>query len=129
MTDQSRHFDQYVLLADDSALPAIARWLEAVDEDIQASVYIEIAGAGDRQPLQHGEGVQLYWLERNGFDAASSTLLEDVLRDHEPEDGETFYWIAADARRTQLMQQFLLEYLQVQPEAIRTGIHTQDHAE
>ena len=38
-------YDHYVLLGDETALPAIGRWLEAMPADMHAEVYIEIADA------------------------------------------------------------------------------------
>lgn len=61
----------------------------------------------------------IYWLERNGFDAATSTLLEDSLRDYEPHDGDTFYWIGAESMRARAMRKFLEEHLQVDKESVR----------
>ena len=112
-------FDAYVLLGDETALPAIARRVEELPEGAVAQVYIEVPEEADRQELYSDADVQASWLERNGFDAASSTLLEDVLRDFEAPDGDTFYWIAAESQRARAMRQFLEEYLHVPSQWIR----------
>lgn len=112
-------YDQYLLLGDETALPAIGRWLEEMREGTQARVFIEIAEAGERQPLHSAADVRIHWLERNGVDAATSTLLEDVLRDFEPDEGDTFYWIATESRRARMMRKFVEGHLQVDPQSIR----------
>lgn len=112
-------FDAYVLLGDETALPAIARRVETLPEGAVAQVYIEVPEEADRQEFYSEADVQVSWLERNGFDAASSTLLEDVLRDFEEPDGDTFYWIAAESQRARAMRQFLEEYLNVPTDWIR----------
>lgn len=112
-------FDAYVLFGDETALPAIARRLAELPAQARAEVFIEIPEAGDRQPLHGAAQVNVRWFERNGFDAAGSTLLEDVLVDFEPPEGDAFYWIAAESRRARLMRKFIEEHLQVPKEWIR----------
>jgi NADPH-dependent ferric siderophore reductase len=112
-------YDHYVLIGDETALPVIGRWLEEMDEGMQAQVFIEIADTSERQPLRSPADVRIHWLERDGLDAATSTLLEDVLRDFEPEDGDTFYWIATESRRARMMRKFVEGHLHVDAHSIR----------
>ena len=48
----------------------------------------EVADADERQDLPQYENVRIQWLERNGFAAVGSTLLEDMLTDFEAPDGD-----------------------------------------
>jgi len=112
-------FDCYVLIGDETALPAIARRLEELPEGTVAEVFIEIPEEGDRQPLESAAQVTVSWFERNGFDAASSTLLEDALVDFEQPDGDTHYWIATESKRARMMRKFVEGHLQVPKEWIR----------
>ncbi len=123
-------YDHYVLLGDETALPAIGRWLEEMAEGTQAEVFIEIADAGERQPLATRADARIHWLERNGFDAAGSSLLEDALRDFEVPEGDAFYWIAAESRRARMMRKFIEGHLRVDKDSIRaTGYWKADAAE
>jgi NADPH-dependent ferric siderophore reductase len=112
-------FDAYVLIGDETALPAIARRLAELPAHAVAEVFVEIPEEGDRQPLESAAQVNVTWFERNGFDAASSTLLEDALVDFEAPDGDAFYWIAVESRRARLMRKFVEGHLQVPKEWIR----------
>lgn len=112
-------YDAYVLIGDETALPAIARRLAELPEHAQAEVLIEIPEEGDRQPLPSAAQVRVSWLERNGFDAANSTLLEDALVDFEVPDGDAFYWIALESRRARMMRKFIEGHLQVPKDWIR----------
>ena len=49
------------------------------------------------------------WLERNGVSADQSELLERALRELSVPAGDTFYWIAAESRRTRNMRRWLSE--------------------
>ncbi|KRG83869.1 iron utilization protein [Stenotrophomonas daejeonensis] len=112
-------FDAYVLIGDETALPAIARRLAELPAHAVAEVFVEIPEEGDRQPLESTAQVNVTWFERNGFDAAGSTLLEDALVDFEAPDGDAFYWIAVESRRARLMRKFVEGHLQVPKEWIR----------
>lgn len=114
-------YDHYLLVGDETALPAIARRLEEMGAHQHAQVFVEIADASERQPLSSAADVQIHWLERNGVNAADSRLLEDALRDFEPGDGDTFYWIAAESRRARTMRQFIEEAFAVDKGSIRAS--------
>lgn len=107
-------FDRYVLVGDETALPAIGRWVEQYRGNAPIVALIEIPQAEDAQVLATPPQVELHWLPRDGADAASSTLLEQALRDLmalQPPTaaGDTFYWIAAESRRARAMRQYLSE--------------------
>ncbi|MGV8960040.1 MAG: siderophore-interacting protein [Stenotrophomonas sp.] len=122
-------YDAYVLIGDETALPAIARHLEMLPEHAQAEVFIEVPDADDRQPLPSAAQVRVSWLERNGFDAASSTLLEDALVDFEEPDGDAFYWIACESRRARMMRKFIEGHLGVPKDWIRATGYWKAHPE
>jgi NADPH-dependent ferric siderophore reductase len=94
-----------------------------------ADVYIEIPESGDRQELPDDDRIRVSWLERNGFDAASSTLLEDVLTDFEEPDGDTFYWIATESRRARMMRKYIEGHLGVPKDWIRSTGYWKAHAD
>jgi NADPH-dependent ferric siderophore reductase len=99
-------FDHYVLVADETGLPAIGRWLEEMPASAFATVLVEIPDASDRQMLFTEATCGVQWLERDGADGAASTLLEDALRRLSVR-GDAFYWIAAESRRARNMRLFL----------------------
>jgi len=113
-------YDGYVLIGDETALPAMARWIDALPEQAQVMAFIEVAEEAERQPLPQYENVSIQWLERNGVGAAHSSLLENVLTDLEPPEGDVFYWIATESRRARRMRRFLEDHLQVPRDWIRS---------
>lgn len=107
-------FDHYVLVADETGLPAVGRWLEEMPTSTSATVLVEIPDASDRQMLFTDAACEIRWFERDGANGASSSLLEDALRSlaalHRPAPkGDTFYWIAAESRRARNMRLMLAE--------------------
>ncbi|GLQ50480.1 siderophore-interacting protein [Dyella flava] len=123
-------FDRYVLVGDETALPAMGRWLEEMHADKQVHVLAEIPEAADRQSLGSQARFTVTWLEREGADGASSDLLERALRELPTWPGDTFYWIATESRRVRGMRKYLAEECGVPKEWIRaTGYWKADGAE
>lgn len=112
-------FDHYVLIGDETALPAIGRRLDEMPADAHVVVLVEIPEQADRQPLGSQAAFEVTWLERHGADAASSELLEKALRELSELPGDTFYWIAAESRRVRAMRRYLAEQRGVPKEWIR----------
>lgn len=100
-------FDRYVLAGDETALPAIGRWLEEMPAGAHATALIELPEAADRQPLRSRADVDIRWLERNGEPATDSRRLEHALRGLPAIEGDSFYWIAAESGRARAMRQWL----------------------
>lgn len=98
-------FDRYVLLGDETALPAIGRWLEELPAGTRAIAAIEIPEAADAQALSSRAEVEVRWLARDG--AEPGTLLERALHELPVIAGDTFHWIATESRRARAMRQWL----------------------
>lgn len=124
-------YPHHVLLGDDSALPLIGRWLERLPEGVSAEVFIEVADASARQPLAEDQDIAIQWLERNGFSASQSQLLEDALTDYVVPDAiedidAVFFVIAGQDGRSARMAQFLIQVWAVEPDAIHHAAHWQE---
>lgn len=112
-------YARYVLVGDESALPAIGRWLDEAAEDTCVRVLAEIPDDDDRQPLTSRSSHQIDWLSRQQSDAAGSDLLEQALRTLPEQPHDTFYWIAAESQRARAMRQYLSLERGVPKESIR----------
>jgi len=98
-------FDRYALMGDETALPAIGRWLEELPAGARATALIEIPETADRQLLSSRGEVEIRWLARDG--AEHGELLERALHELPAIAGDTFYWIAAESRRARNMRLML----------------------
>lgn len=88
--------DWVLIAGDETALPAIERWLENWPADARAQVFIEIAHDDHRQPIELPEGVKLTWLCRDGADPGTTTLLYDAITGAEWWDGTVYAWVAGE---------------------------------
>lgn len=123
----ARDFDRYVLAGDETALPAIGRWLEEMPAGTQAEVLLEIPDARDRQSLTPAAHVDVTWLERDG--EAPGKRLERALRSLPAGTGDTLHWIATESRRARAMRRFLADERGLPKEWIRaTGNWTRTAA-
>ncbi|MGO3147681.1 MAG: SIP domain-containing protein [Leucobacter sp.] len=89
--------DWTLIAGDETALPAIGRWLEQWPEGAKAQVFIEVAEAQHRQELPEPPGVEITWLTRDGAEAGTTTLLFDAIRAAQWWEGTTFAWLAGEA--------------------------------
>ena len=92
-----RGADWVLVGADETALPAVARWLEEWPEDARGQVFIEVGEESHKQELIVPEGVELTWLLRNGAAAGTTTLLFDALKAATWWEGKVFAWVAGEA--------------------------------
>lgn len=118
-------FDRYVLVGDETALPAISRWLEEMPEGMHAIALIEIPEAADRQMLFSHANVEIRWFERG--DARGETL-EHALRELHAIEGDCFWWIATESDRARSMRQSL-EQRGVPKDWIKATGYWKAHAE
>ncbi|NYF26540.1 MULTISPECIES: siderophore-interacting protein [unclassified Microbacterium] len=91
----SDDYDFYVLVADETALPAVARWLEESPRSRTGAVVIEVEGPGSEQPLETPEGVSVTWLHGGG--AATDNLIRGALAVDIPDGARVFVWLAGEA--------------------------------
>ncbi|NYJ73317.1 siderophore-interacting protein [Allobranchiibius huperziae] len=70
----------YLLVGDDSALPAISAALEALPTDARGQVVVEVDAAADELLPQTPAGVAVQWLHRDGATPGEGSLLPDALR-------------------------------------------------
>ncbi|YAL83978.1 SIP domain-containing protein [Dermacoccaceae bacterium W4C1] len=89
--------DWVLVAGDETALPAIGRWLEEWPTGARGQVFIEVAEADHHQELHVPEGVELTWLTRDGAEPGTTTLLFDAITSTDWWDGTCFAWVAGEA--------------------------------
>ena len=104
----SGDFDWYLLVGDETALPAIARRLEELPAAARAFVIAEVDDAANELPLHSAATLQVRWVHRDGAAAGSDALLSAALSGFSPPAGTGYTWVAAESNvarslRTQLL--------------------------
>lgn len=98
-------FDSYLLIGDETALPAIARRLEELPGNRRVLVVVEVENAQEEQPLQSAASVDVIWVHR---DLPGEDLLRTVEALSLPE-GELYAWVATESGLSRKVRRVLLD--------------------
>lgn len=91
--------DWYLIVGDETALPAIGRMLESLHPQARGVALVEIDNPAEQQELTRPDGVQVQWLHRDGAPAGTTDLLVDAARAVElPSEGSVFAWVSAESK-------------------------------
>lgn len=98
-------FDSYLLIGDETALPAIARRLEGLAANRRALVIVEVENGKEQQVLQSAAEVNVIWVLREG---GKDHLLSTVRQIQVP-GGSLYAWIATESKVSRQIRRVLLD--------------------
>jgi NADPH-dependent ferric siderophore reductase len=96
-------FDSYLLIGDETALPAIARRLEELPAGRKVLAVIEIADAAEQQALQSAAEVDVIWVLRGQAD------LLDTVRTLTLPSGVLYTFVAMETKLSRQVRRVLLD--------------------
>ncbi|HEX8594009.1 MAG TPA: siderophore-interacting protein [Pseudomonas sp.] len=108
-------FDSYLLIGDETALPAIARRLESLPANRCALVVVEVADMGEQQVFQSQAQVDVIWIVRGEQD------LVDVTRRLEMPEGKLYAWVATEAALSRKVRRVLLNEFGLDEALVKTS--------
>ncbi|WP_303831236.1 siderophore-interacting protein [Asticcacaulis taihuensis] len=111
-------FNHYVLIGDDTALPAIARRLEELPEGTKVCVVAEVDGLEDRVSFETRAEVHVHWIYRQGSHA---NCLNDALKAMHLPQGIVHAWVACESTQAKLIRQQLIDDHGVNPSWIKAS--------
>ncbi|WP_246219138.1 siderophore-interacting protein [Phytoactinopolyspora halotolerans] len=88
--------DALVIASDETGLPAVAALLEVAPAGLRVHAFVEVADAGEQQPLRTEADLHLHWLHRDGTPAGSTGALERSVRELTWPDGRVEVWVAGE---------------------------------
>ena len=97
----------WVFVGDETALPAIGRFVEELPAGSRATAIVAVPGPADEQQLASAADLDIRWLHRPLADAADPAPLLAALR-LLPLLPATFVWIAAEANVARALRQQVL---------------------
>jgi len=98
-------FDSYLLIGDETALPAIARRLEGLAANRKALVVIEVENGAEQQLLESAAQVNVIWVLREG---GKDNLLTTVRQLQVPK-GNLYAWVATETKVSRQIRRVLLD--------------------
>ncbi|GAB20590.1 putative siderophore-interacting protein [Gordonia effusa NBRC 100432] len=127
-------YDWYLLGADDTAIPALARWLEELPAGIPVVAFVEVSDGDDEPELPAREGASIRFLHRSAS-ATDANPLFDAIREHEFAAGAFYSWVAGEANSVKPIRRYLRRNLGLPKERVkvdgywRQGTVNLDHHE
>jgi NADPH-dependent ferric siderophore reductase len=114
------NFDWYWLVGDETALPAIGRWLEEASADKIVTSFVVVQELADRQRLwSAAEWVGIWPVRADSDDDAA--LLRDAMAMREFPAGDGFIWIAAEAKVARALRRYVLDERRHPREWVKAG--------
>jgi len=98
---------RWLLIGDETALPAMGRRIEESDAATMITAIAAVADPSERQIFDTKAELHLHWAERPLADATDAASLLKVLRDVQIQPG-TFVWVAAEASVARAVREYLV---------------------
>jgi len=102
-------FDWYLLVGDETGLPAMARRVEELRPDASVSTFAVVERAEERQGFRAEARLRPYWILREGQPLDDATLLRFALDDFVLPPGDGFVWIAAEAHTARTLRSYMMD--------------------
>jgi NADPH-dependent ferric siderophore reductase len=106
-------FDSYLLIGDETAIPAIARRAEELPAGRKVLAVIEIENTAEQQPLHSAAEVEVIWVVRGQDD-----LLETVQNLRLP-GGSLYSFVATEAKLSRQVRRVLLDQHKVNEASLK----------
>ena len=101
-------FDWYWLIGDETALPAIGRWLEQASQGVPITTFMIVEEESDVQLVPTAAAWIPVWAIRNGS-GDDAALLRAAMAARRMPVGDGFVWIAAEASVARAVRGYILE--------------------
>ncbi|GAA4815459.1 siderophore-interacting protein [Nocardioides caeni] len=100
--------DSYLLVGDESALPAIAACAEAVPPGRPTVVVVEVDGAADEIPIESPAALEVHWVHRSDASGDPDRLLADAVAALPRAAGVVSAFVHGEAAATRAVRRVLL---------------------
>lgn len=102
-------FDWYLLVGDETALPAIGRRLAELRAGARAFVIGEVSDAGEEQDFDSAAHLSVTWVHRGDAEPGTTELLDAAVRAFSPPAGDGYAWVACEAAGARRLRRILVE--------------------
>ncbi|WP_372825283.1 siderophore-interacting protein, partial [Polaromonas sp.] len=102
---------QHVLIADDSALPAVETILAALPANARAQVLLEVISDAEQRPLHSAAPLEVVWLARGADHRAAGLPLEKALRSGTVIAPDARIYLACEAAAMRRIRKLLTDEL------------------
>ncbi|GFE76858.1 MULTISPECIES: siderophore-interacting protein [Novosphingobium] len=114
-------FDWWLLVGDETALPAIGRRIEELAPGTPVTSIVAVTGADEEQTFQTEANHEAIWVHRAAAQAGEAEPLLAALRRFVPPSGDGFIFIAAEGGVTRVLRSYVLEELGHVPQWLKAS--------
>ena len=102
-------FDWWLLVGDETALPAIGRMVEALPATVPVTTIVAVDGPAEEQRFETEASHAAVWVHRPATQADDPAPLIHALGALTPPAGDGFVWIAGEARMARGVRSYVAE--------------------
>jgi NADPH-dependent ferric siderophore reductase len=102
-------FDWYLLIGDETALPAMGRRVEELRSGVPVTTFAVVERGEERQAFQGEARLKSYWIAREGQPLDDASLLRFALDEYGLPPGDGFVWIAAEAQTARALRGYMMD--------------------
>jgi len=110
--------DHFVLVGDETGVPAIAAILEELPTGCVVDVVAEVGEACDEMALQRGPNTSVSWTHRAGASAGTTSQLLDAVRDLDITSERAYVWGGAESRVMTSIRRYLRDSVRLPAERV-----------
>jgi NADPH-dependent ferric siderophore reductase len=110
--------DWYLLVADETGLPAVASILESLPSGTTALVFAEVADESERQALPAAPTFEIHWSYRDGAEPGTTTLLPEAVRAPAWPGGSPYVWGGGESRTMTAVRKYVRQEIGLERERV-----------
>jgi len=114
-------YDFYLLVGDETALPAIGRRIEELPAGAPVLAFIEVENAAEEQAFETRADLRLTYCHRNGAPAGTNTLLHDAVAAASFPPGAAYAYIAGEVSMARAIRAHLTDQRGFNPEWVKAA--------
>lgn len=116
-------YDYYLLIGDETALPAIGRRLEELPKEAQVIALIEVATDAEQQKIDAPQNARIIWITRNGEPIGQPNLLLDAVKSLKLPEGDGYIFVAGEAAMSKAVRTYFVDEHQHNPDWIKAAAY------
>lgn len=113
-------YDWYLLVGDETAIPAIGRRIEEL-RGRRVVAFIEIADAAEKDALNFQHDADIRWVQRHGLAPGHDDRLLHMLRLAELPEGEAYAFVAGEAAISKAVREHLTNERDFWPDNVKAA--------
>jgi NADPH-dependent ferric siderophore reductase len=114
-------YDWYLLVGDETALPAIGRRIEELPAGAKVVAVVEVDSPAEEQSFETAADLDLIYVHRNGAAAGTTSLLLDAVKGLTLPQGDAYSYVAGESSMSKSVRAHLCDERGFNPEWVKAA--------